>query len=312
MDERLSMDHRLWNAGAVSAHVADVGRTLASIGAVDWLVIDNYGLDAGFESPCRNFVRHVAVIDDLANREHDATLLVDQNLFQDADERYRALLPVNCLTLLGPRYALLREEFRAQREARVERIAPSGALNVLAFFGGGDNSNETEKFLLGWRDSVDGNLSADVVVGGGNPKIDRLRSLAATMQHVRIHHQTLEMASLMAGSDYAFGASGIANWERLCLGLNASVVCVAENQVQPARALAQEGLIDYIGSADETSPSTYAQALHRLKANPTDYLRHAERLMNYVDGLGARRVARAILNRASQGRGTRSFIHFGT
>jgi UDP-2,4-diacetamido-2,4,6-trideoxy-beta-L-altropyranose hydrolase len=296
VDERLSMDHRVWTAEMTSAHIADVKRTLASLGAVDWLVVDHYGLDTRFEASCRALVKHVAVIDDLANREHDATLLVDQNLFQDAETRYRDLIPAHCQTLLGPGYALLREEFRAYREARLNRAAHTGALRVLAFFGGGDSSNETEKFLSGWPGSAEEGLCADVVVGGSNPHIGRLRSLAETLPNVRLHHQTPDMAQFMAARDYAFGASGSANWERLCLGLNASVVCVADNQVQTVSALVQQGLVDYIGCSDETSPSTYAQALHRLKANPNEYLRPAERLMSHVDGSGARRVAHAMLN----------------
>ncbi|WP_232077940.1 UDP-2,4-diacetamido-2,4,6-trideoxy-beta-L-altropyranose hydrolase [Burkholderia sp. THE68] len=296
VDERLSMDHRSWTGEVLSEQVAEVKRTLASIGAVDWLVVDHYGLDARFETSCRALVKHVAVIDDLANREHDATLLVDQNLFQDAEPRYRGLIPAHCETLLGPAYALLREEFRAYREACLSRAAHTGALRVLAFFGGGDSSNETEKFLLGCRESIEDGLSVDIAVGGSNMHIGRLRSLAETMPGVRIHRQTPEMAKLMAASDYAFGASGSANWERLCLGLNASVVCVADNQVKTVHALVQQGLVDYIGHSDETTPSTYAQALHGLKAHPNDYLRPAERLMSHVDGLGARRVAHAILD----------------
>ncbi|AQG99882.1 UDP-2,4-diacetamido-2,4,6-trideoxy-beta-L-altropyranose hydrolase [Burkholderia sp. KK1] len=295
-DERLSMDHRLWTDEAVSAHVNALRRAINSMGEVDWLIVDHYGLDERFETPCRAFVKRLAVIDDLANRGHDAAILVDQNLFQNADARYQSLVPAHCVTLLGPRYALLREEFRVQREARLEREQRTGPLRVLAFFGGGDSSNETEKFLLGWRESIAQGLSADVVVGGSNPRVERLRALADTMPEVRFHHQTSEMARLMSDSDYAFGASGSANWERLCLGLNASVVCVADNQALTVRALVEQELVSYLGSSSDTTPSTYAQVLHRLKAIPTDDLPPAGRLMSYVDGWGAHRVAHAILN----------------
>lgn len=59
-------------------------------------------------------------IDDLANRLHDCDLLLDQNLYDNMHTRYLDLLPEKCTQLLGPRYALLREEFiDAQKTPRV-------------------------------------------------------------------------------------------------------------------------------------------------------------------------------------------------
>jgi len=42
------------------------------------------------------------VIDDLANRNHDCDLLLDQNLIANFKNRYKNLLPKYCNTLLGP------------------------------------------------------------------------------------------------------------------------------------------------------------------------------------------------------------------
>ena len=78
-----------------------------------WIVADHYGLDACWEA---QFVAGLAgideapkllAIDDLADRLHRADLLLDQNFFGDlTHQRYKDLVPQNCLQLLGPHYAL--------------------------------------------------------------------------------------------------------------------------------------------------------------------------------------------------------------
>src|SRR3989338_594455 len=45
----------------------------------DWLISDHYDFDVLWESPLRRFVKKIMVIDDLANRQHDCDLLLDQN-----------------------------------------------------------------------------------------------------------------------------------------------------------------------------------------------------------------------------------------
>ena len=93
----------------------DAKNTLAALGtgAWDWLVVDHYGIDVRWESALRKKARRILVIDDLADRQHDCDALVDQNLYQDQDNRYQTLLSADCQQFIGPRYAFLRDEFHA-------------------------------------------------------------------------------------------------------------------------------------------------------------------------------------------------------
>jgi UDP-2,4-diacetamido-2,4,6-trideoxy-beta-L-altropyranose hydrolase len=270
--------------------LSETAARLKGIGPIDWLIFDSYGIDARWEAPLRDVTRRIAVIDDLANRKHDADVLVDQNLTGEEVDRYSGLLPTNCIKLLGPRYALLRPEFRALRQKIKHRSRNTGPLRILAFFGGADATRETQKFIEGWQKSIQGQFSADIVIGSGNSRIKELECLARTLKGVRLHHQTDRMAELMANADYAFGASGSSNWERLCLGLGASIVCVAENQIETACALGKLGLADYVGRSEETGAETYALVLKRL-ADRSIKIATCERMMSYVDGLGTQRVA---------------------
>ena len=77
----------------------------------DGLIIDHYDIDISYESPLRDHVKKVMVIDDLANREHDCDLLLDQN-YSNNEGRYNGLVRGNCIQLLGPEYAILRPQFQ--------------------------------------------------------------------------------------------------------------------------------------------------------------------------------------------------------
>ena len=66
------------------------------------------------------------VIDDLADRTHQADLLLDQNFFGEAThQRYQGLVPPQCRQLLGPDYALLGPEYaQLQQLVRAFLAAP--------------------------------------------------------------------------------------------------------------------------------------------------------------------------------------------
>ena len=72
-----------------------------------------------------------------------ATLLLDQNLNLFPERRYRSLVPEHCRLLLGPQYALLRDEFTAAASELRRRSGDIG--RILIFFGGTDPSGETLK-----------------------------------------------------------------------------------------------------------------------------------------------------------------------
>ena len=45
----------------------------------DWIIVDHYGLDVAWEKAVKSVIGKIMVIDDLANRQHDCSILLDQN-----------------------------------------------------------------------------------------------------------------------------------------------------------------------------------------------------------------------------------------
>jgi UDP-2,4-diacetamido-2,4,6-trideoxy-beta-L-altropyranose hydrolase len=269
--------------------VEDGAESIASLGDAqpEWLVVDHYGLDAQWERVLRPHAQQVAVIDDLANRPHECNLLLDQNLCER--ERYIDWVPAECELVLGPRYALLREEYSQHR--RVAARAVKAMERVFIFFGGSDPCNLTGIALEALSHPRLRHLRVDVVVGANNPHFERLRRQAEARVGTAVHGPRKHLADLMVAADLAIGAAGTTTWERMCLGLPSIVVSIAENQRPIAESLAQDGLIQYVGTTAEVGVAELIAAVERAADGGQDLSQQSLRGRLMVDGLGAMRVA---------------------
>jgi len=270
----------------------DAAATVAALDGtrVDWLVVDNYGLDATWEHVMRAFARHILAIDDLADRTHDCDLLLDQNLYYDMETRYRGKLPEHCRTLFGPHYALLRAEFGA---ARAEASPRTGEVHqVLIFFGGMDDADCTSGALEAVEKALPAGTGVDVVIGAEHRRRAHIAEFCGS-RGFQLHVQTARMASLMVKADLALGAGGSATWERCCLGLPALVVVVADNQRTLVRDGARAGLL-YAPEFEDFSSASFERHLNTILDDGPALRTMSERCLAAVDGRGARRVVRAL------------------
>lgn len=257
----------------------------------DWLVVDHYNLDRRFEASARSTAKKILVIDDLANRAHDCDLLLDQNLYDDMKTRYSGLVPGNCLTLTGPRYALLRTEFA---EARRQVKRDNELRRILVFFGGSDPTNETKKVVKAIGEFNRADLAVDVLVGLSNPYYEELEAIVRLLPNVVLHKYTNRISELMLRADLAIGAGGATSWERCCLGLPSFTIAIAENQVALSQALAENGYQIYLGISENVTGETVIDALDSCIFDFSDMVTMGRKSMELVDGNGADRVVAAM------------------
>lgn len=256
----------------------------------DWIIVDHYALDWRWESRLRRSAEKILVIDDIADRQHDCDVLLDQNLYADMETRYADKVPAHCQQLLGPRYALLRGEFRRLHQQVKPR---SGVVRrVLVFFGGMDIDNYTSQAIAALAQSEISEVHVDVVIGAQHPSRQQIETECA-QRGFDCYVQTDRMAELMAAADLAIGAGGSASWERCCLGLPCIVVAVAQNQIRAAEDLANFGAAMYAGTAREISVKKLSQEI--VQACSQDWLsRVSSRCIELVDAQGVMRVIKHI------------------
>ena len=252
----------------------------------DWVVVDHYALDVSWENAVRASAKRIMVIDDLADRQHDCDVLLDQNFYADAQTRYSGKVPGHCQRLLGPRYALLRDEFRKFREQVKPR---SGEVKrILVFFGGVDADNYTSRAIEALAE-IENVLHVDVVIGAQHPCREQIQTDCVAHGYL-CHVQTTRMAELMAQADLAIGGGGTATWERCCLGLPAISLCTAENQRTQIGDAAEAGLL-YAPTSGQDLVAVTRQHTNLLLENPALLKLISKAAMHAVDGKGMTRVA---------------------
>jgi UDP-2,4-diacetamido-2,4,6-trideoxy-beta-L-altropyranose hydrolase len=237
-------------------------------------------------------------LDDLANRNHRADVLVDQNLGRTADD-YRHLVPPSCEVLTGSRYAMLRRDFLKYRESSLQRRTDGSLSSVLISFGGADSENVTGQVLGSIMDmGLHQSLGSLVVVLGAQSgwKEETAAMIAELGGRARLLCGVDNMAEVMSGSDLSIGGGGTTAWERCCLGLPSLLLSIADNQTSICESLDEAGAALYLG--DARSPEwhrRFSEVLEDLIRYPDRLAAMSRRARAICDGLGADRLVGRIV-----------------
>jgi len=232
----------------------------------DWLVADHYGLDIAWEREFRGRVKRIMVIDDLADRQHDCDLLLDQNFYLDLDTRYDTLIPVDCRRLLGPRFAILRPQFYdsrrnlRKRDGRIKRI--------LVFYGGVDATGETLKALGALKRHHSGGLEVEVIADGANRDVDAIMTICGETAGFHWQDRVDNMAGMMADADMSFGGGGTATWERCFLALPTVTTEIAVNQRVMLEAMASRRAVWHLGRFNQVTEDSLIARLDYALSHP--------------------------------------------
>lgn len=262
---------------------------LASAGTsgFDWLIVDHYGLDGDWERELRKDVDHILTVDDLADRKLTSDIVLNQNLMLADSLGYEPWVGGDTQLLLGPKYALLRAEFRQARE-KIERSATARE-KIFVGFGGVDAQGDTLKTCRALRGLSDSEIIA--VVGNAFSGMDTLEAEQKQNPRLQIFRGVNHVAQLLSECKLAIGGGGTMSWERACLGLPAIVVAISENQEPIADALANAGACIYLGRNSSNYEDRLKKSFQDLQSDTTLFSKMKQTALGLVDGLGTSRAA---------------------
>ncbi|MCL5962261.1 MAG: hypothetical protein M1358_23605 [Chloroflexi bacterium] len=247
----------------------------------DVIVVNRLNNPPGYLCNLKALGGLVVVLDDNGPEAHVADLNI--NVLYHTDT-----------AICDPEYIALREEFQFYHNQ--ERVTPEVASSILVLQGGSDTYGFIPAIVAALR-KMAGDFSIAVVTGWAFRHFTELNAALNGDQRFRVIHGATNMAELMVGSDLAITAGGNTMFELACVGTPGIVVCAEEFEVETAERFAMEGIVVNLGFGGRLDPIALVRVVQDLISSPETRRRMSIRGKELVDGQGAVRVAKLVLEK---------------
>jgi len=263
---------------------------LAARRATRLLCVDTYAADEQYYRGLQAAGLRLVSIDDFAAFPITAEWVVNQNAYA-AELSYQ--VPASTRLLLGPRYALLRRQFR---ETRAAATAPPATSYILVLIGGTDPHQWSLRLARSLLQTLPAPFEIVVIVGPATSARAELEQLAQKQPRLCIKYQPADLPQVMAGATLAISGAGVTTYELACLGVPSLLLIVADNQRQNAAALGRLGIARVLGWHEDWQAEGIAEQAAALLEKHDERREMAARGQRLVDGAGAERVAEEIVH----------------
>lgn len=270
---------RRWGFDVVTLPNAKSFDWASAIREDDLVVFDGYHFGTEEFAGARRRGARVAAVDDLGRGRFFVDVLLNQNPAPTTDYE----VDPTTVTLVGPRYALVRKEFRRHRRRR-----SGGTGELVVVFGGSDSAGVLDRALEG----IEHRPAFKHVTAVVGPAARG----SAALEHGRPWLTVVrpsDIAAVFDRADAVVSAAGSTTWELLCMGLPTALIQVADNQRDVGPNLAQRGAALFLGEVTPALRSLPDSLSELAKGERQRSL--SKRALELVDGLGASRFINVLL-----------------
>ncbi len=266
----------------------------------DWLIIDHYALDAIWESALRPYCKKIMVLDDLADRNHDCELLLDQSLGREQRDYQHYLFP-NAKLLLAPKYLLLRMPF-ADAALKSKQSRPRENIkNIFISMGGMDSHNYISQILpaliaLHKKSPI----TANILISSSAPHIKELYSIQKKLPFcVSIYNNCSanDLVDLMLKADMAISASSFTSYELVCMYVPTLLFTLSEIQYKVAKELVTFAPVSIFEPQIENIQDRLIEEIYNMMGvlESDKCMENYSSKDTYIDGKGIQRVIQYLM-----------------
>jgi spore coat polysaccharide biosynthesis predicted glycosyltransferase SpsG len=284
---------RPWLAGMdgdLADWQGDGRRRAAALRDADAALVDSYLAPPDVYRAVCDGVPAAAYVDDDNRLPYPPGIVVNGSIFP---ERFDYPAAEGVTRLLGPRYIPLRSVFWDLPSP----AEPGPLRTLLVTFGGTDLRDLTPRCVRALAAAFP-SLRLRVVVAPAFANREAIEEALGGAGDVLFDPAPAEICRAMRTADAAVSAAGQTLYELACVGVPTVAVTVADNQRHDAAGWQEAGFLAYAGHwSDPGLLDAVRRAVEGLR-DPAVRARAARAGRGLVDGRGALRVARCLLERA--------------
>lgn len=208
----------------------------------DVLITDSYNVhEEYFNLMSKNF-KFTGYIDDVNICRMNVDFIINQNI-NACELKYEIVPNKSRKLLLGTDYCMLREEFQNITRNKVCKNIKNLLITV-----GGSDSNELTLNII--KEIYRSDIKINIVIGSAftSELVDQLEYIAKKHSNINLIRNA-KMSLLMKQSDLAISACGSTLYELAAVGVPTIGIIVAENQLELAKCMDNNGLIVLVNEA---------------------------------------------------------------
>lgn len=271
-------------------HVANILDYLLSFKSLiyDLAIIDDYNIEEHDINKFYNIAGKIVYIDDLVKfKEYNMDLLINTSI-EALNIEYKG----KTKKLLGPKYALLRDEFKQIKY----KLPKPNVERIMITLGGGDENNFT-KYILDMLLNNYNDIEYEVVLGNSYKYKDFMIQNYKD-KNINFHINTNNMAEIMLNCDLAISAGGNTLYELCACGTPTIAAIIADNQIKFVQGVSRETEIDYLDLIDKdliTEKYNFINIVEKNIENYSHRIKTSKQMLSLVDGQGSKRIVDEIM-----------------
>ncbi len=190
---------------------------------IKFIIVDDYRLDFNWE---KKFFRNFKVIafDDSNTRKHQCHYIIDGKWNGEVtNNRYKNLVPKNCIKLLGPKYAIINSELNKNKIKK----------NILVYFGGAGDLSKYHDLILQFCEAnkvLKTKTTLDLIIGPLAYNYQKVIDLTNKFNFINIVKNKFNLSIYLNRCKFAFSSSSSIIYELNYLNIPTCLFSTSENQ----------------------------------------------------------------------------------
>jgi len=203
--------------------------------------------------------------------------------------------------LSGLKYALINKSIYDTKRPRIKKKAQ----NILVCFGVLDSKNATGLTISTLKRIIEKNhdLRVRVLMTSKSKHLSRVKDQIKNIDSdIKLVVDKENIIPLVCKADLSIGAAGNNLLERTAMGIPSITIATAKNQVHLANRLNHHKATVNLGPINKISAKKFERTINKLLKNYELRSMMSRKGKSLVDGLGAKRASKKILNLLNQGK----------